>query len=185
MEVVRILVLSFLFKGESFSFVRGLWFLDLDNRKTLLVEIFGSPLHQVFLDGDWQIYCFLAFGYLLWDLYIFGKHCLVYRRATSTWAFLQGLPNSLGLDAFCIRGFSLLSMRSMISSCYFSVAFVLFSWRSKPNMVDVCCAGERAQWLPWAKHWTYNFIKSSQIDRDSIDHHHQGIYKVFQVRSTG
>ena len=40
-------VLSFLFKGESFSFVKGLWPLDLDNRKTLLVEIFGSPLHMV------------------------------------------------------------------------------------------------------------------------------------------
>ena len=35
-----ILVFSFLFKGESFSFVRGFWLLDLDNRKTILVEIF-------------------------------------------------------------------------------------------------------------------------------------------------
>ena len=34
--MVRILVLSFLFKGESFSFVRGLWLLDLDNRKLFL-----------------------------------------------------------------------------------------------------------------------------------------------------
>ena len=58
------------------------------------------------------------------EIYIFfGKHCLVYWRATSTLAFLQGFLNSLGLDAFCIRGFSLESMRSMISSCYFSVAF--------------------------------------------------------------
>ena len=126
--MVRNLVLSFLFKGESFSFVRGLWLLDLDNRETFLVEIFGSPLHLVFLDGDWKIFCFLAFVYLLRDLYIFfGKHCLVCKRATSTWAFLQGFLNSLGLDAFCIRGFSLASMRSMISSCYFSIAFVFFS----------------------------------------------------------
>ena len=35
-----ILVISFLFKGENFSFVTGLWLLDLDNRKTVLVEIF-------------------------------------------------------------------------------------------------------------------------------------------------
>ena len=66
-----IVILSFLFKGESFSFVRGLWLLDLDNRKKILVDIFGSPLHLVFLDGDWKIYCFLAFGYLFSDLYIF------------------------------------------------------------------------------------------------------------------
>ena len=70
--MVRILVLSFLFKGESFSFVRGLWLLDLDNRKTFLVEILGSPLHLVFFDGDWKIFCFLAFGYLMWDRYIFS-----------------------------------------------------------------------------------------------------------------
>ena len=121
-----ILVLSFLFKGESFSFVKGLWLLDLDNRKTIIVEIFGSPLHLMFLDGDWKIYCFLAFGYFLWDLYIFGKHCLVYRRATSTWAFLQGFLNSLGLDAFCIRGFSLVSMWSMISSLLFFCSICSF-----------------------------------------------------------
>ena len=30
--------------------------------------------------------------------------------------------NSLGLSSFLIRGFSLVSLRSMISSCYFSVA---------------------------------------------------------------
>ena len=52
-------VLSFLFKGESFLVVRGLWFLDLNNRKTFSVEIFLDLLcitqllkvlqiHQVF-----------------------------------------------------------------------------------------------------------------------------------------
>ena len=35
-----IVVLSFLFKGESFSFVRGLWLLDLNNRNTFFVDIF-------------------------------------------------------------------------------------------------------------------------------------------------
>ena len=67
-----ILVLSFQFKGGSFSFVRGIWLLDLDNRKTFLVEIIGSPLHLVFLDGDWKVFCFLAFGKFLGDLYIFS-----------------------------------------------------------------------------------------------------------------
>ena len=62
--MVKILVLSFLFKGERFSFVRDLWLLDLDNRKTFLRDIFGSPLHLVFFDGDWKIFWFLAFGYL-------------------------------------------------------------------------------------------------------------------------
>ena len=33
LKVVRLLVLSFLFKEESFSFVKGLWLLDLINRK--------------------------------------------------------------------------------------------------------------------------------------------------------
>ena len=60
-----IVVLSFLFKGESFSFVVGLWLLDLNNRKTFLVDILGSPLHLVFLDGDWKVFYFLAFGKLL------------------------------------------------------------------------------------------------------------------------
>ena len=38
-------------------------------QKHFLWIFLGSPLHLVFLDGDWKIYCFLAFGYLLWDLY--------------------------------------------------------------------------------------------------------------------
>ena len=37
------------------------------------MEIFGSPLHLVFLDGDWKVFCFLAFGKLLQDLYFFWE----------------------------------------------------------------------------------------------------------------
>ena len=88
------------------------------------------------------------------SIYFFWKQCLVYWRATSTWAFLQGFLNSLGLDAFCIRGFSLASMWYMISSRYFSVAFAFFSWCSKSDMVDVCCVGERAHWILGEKRWT-------------------------------
>ena len=69
--MVKILVLSFLFKGESFSFVKGLWLLDLINRKTLLWIFLGSPLHLMFLDGDWKVFCFLAFK-KLYEIYIFG-----------------------------------------------------------------------------------------------------------------
>ena len=122
--MVKILVLLFLFKGES-SFVRGLWLLDLDNRKILLVEIFWISFASGVL--RWWLESLLLPRIWVFDvrsIYFFGKHCLVYRRATSTWTFLQGFLNSLGLDAFYIRGFSLASMRSMISSCYFFVAFV-------------------------------------------------------------
>ena len=43
-----ILVLSFLFKGETFSFVRGLWLLDLDNRKLFLWNSWISFASGVF-----------------------------------------------------------------------------------------------------------------------------------------
>ena len=118
--------LSFLFKGESFSFVRGLWLLDLDNRKTILMEIFGSPLHLMFLDGDWEIYCFLAFGYLLWDLYFLETlSCL--QEGNFNLGIFAGVPQLAWIGFGCIRGFSLASLWSMISACYFSVAFDLLS----------------------------------------------------------
>ena len=148
-----ILVLSFLFKGESFSFVRGLWPLDLDNRKTILVEIFGSPLHLMFLDGDWKIYYFLSFGYLLWDLY-FVETLSCLQEGDFNLGVFAGAPQLAWIGFVCIRGFSLLSLWSMISSCYFSIAFVHFSWGIKSDMVDVCCAGEGAHWLPWANRFT-------------------------------
>ena len=52
-DLVMIEVLSFLFKGESFSFVRGLWLLDLNNRKTFFCGNFsGSALHLMCSNGD-------------------------------------------------------------------------------------------------------------------------------------
>ena len=53
-------VVSFLFKGESFSFVKGLWLLDLNNRKTFLWIFSGSALHLMFSNGDWIIFSLLA-----------------------------------------------------------------------------------------------------------------------------
>ena len=52
-------VLSFLFKGESLSFVKGLWLLDLNNRKTFLWIFSGSALHLMFSNGDWIVFYFL------------------------------------------------------------------------------------------------------------------------------
>ena len=145
--------LSVLYKGESFSFIKGLWLLDLDNRKTILVEILGSPLHLVFFDGDWKIYCFLAFGYLLWDLYFVETLSCLQEGDFSLGVFARA-PQLAWIGFACIKGFSLASLWSMISSCYFFVAFDLLSWRIKSDMVDVCCAGERVHWLPWANHFT-------------------------------
>ena len=105
-----IVVLSFLFKGESFSFVRGLWLLNLNNRKIFLWIFSGSALHLMFFGGDWKVSCVLAFG-ILCEIYIFFRdHCFVYKRAFSAGAFLQGDLNSLGLSLSCIRGFSFASL---------------------------------------------------------------------------
>ena len=124
--MVRILVLSFTFKGEIFSFVRGLWLLDLINRKISLWIFSRSALHMMFFGGDWKVSFFLAFR-IFCEIYIFFQDlCLVYRRVFSAGAFLQGDLNSLGLSLFFIKGFSLVSLRSMIFSCYFSVAFIFF-----------------------------------------------------------
>ena len=59
-DSVMIEVLSFLFKGESFSFVRGLRLLDLNNKKIFLWIFFGSALHMMFSNGDWIVFYFLA-----------------------------------------------------------------------------------------------------------------------------
>ena len=142
--MVRILVLSFLFKGESFSFVKGLWLLDLINRKTLnlinrktfLWIFLRSPLHLVFLDGDWKVFCFLAFGKLVWDLYIFRDHVLStggwlqigrFCRGSSTrldWFRLwQGVFISFNVIYDCIL---LLFCRSCFS---FMIRQIWYCWR--------------------------------------------------------
>ena len=141
---------SYLKEGASHcKGVFGSWIWIIEN---YFVEIFGSPLHLVFFDGDWKVYCFLTFGYLWWDLY-FWKHCFFYRRATSLGRFFRASSTRL-FGIACIREFSLASLWSMISSCYFSVAFVLFSWHIKSDMVDVCCTRERAHWPPWENRFT-------------------------------
>ena len=144
-------ILSFLFKGESFSFVRGLWLLDLDNRKLFLWIFFWISfasdvlrwwLESLLLPSIWEIVMRSIF---------FGDHCFVYRRTTSAWAFLQGDLNSLGLSSFFIRGFSLVSLRSMIFSCYFSVAFSFFlMWQQIWYGWRLLCRREGAL-TPWGR----------------------------------
>ena len=132
----------------------------------------------MFLDGDWKIYCFLAFGYLLRDLYFFGNIVLSIGGRLQLGRFCKGSSTSLAW-MYLYQGvfISINVIYDLI--LLFSVDFSFFSWCSKSNMVDVHCAGKRAQIVLHR-----SFLKSSQIDQDNIDYHHQGIYKVFQVRST-
>ena len=178
--MVRILVLSFLFKGDSFSFVRGLWLLDLINRKTFLWIFFGSPLHLVFFDGDWKIDCFLAFVYLLWDLYFLETlSCL--QAGDFNLGVFAGAPQLAWLGCILYQGvfisinaiydFILLFFCSIWSS--FLTHQIWYGWR-------LLCRREGAlASLGKSFHIEASF-KSSQIDQEGIDHHHhQGIYKVF------
>ena len=69
--MVRILVLSFLFKGESFSFVRGLWLLDLINRKIFFVDIFWICFASGVLRWWLENLLLPSIRNILWDLYSF------------------------------------------------------------------------------------------------------------------
>ena len=146
-----IVALSFLFKGESFSFVRGLWLLNLNNRKIFLWIFSGPALHLMFFGGDWKVSCFVAFG-IFCEIYIFFQDlCLVYRRAFSARVFLQGNLNSLGLFSSCIRGVSLALVWSMITSCYFFVDLAFLSWYEKSDIVDVCLCRREGALVTWSK----------------------------------
>ena len=123
--MVRILVLSFLFKWESFSFVRGLWLLDLINRN-FLVDIFWIPFASGILRWWLESLLLPSIREIVVRSIFFGNLCLVYKRTTSAWAFLQGDRNSLGLSSFFIREFSLVLWWPMISSCYFFAAYSFF-----------------------------------------------------------
>ena len=148
-----ILVRSFLFKGESFSFVKGLWLLDLNNRKTFLVDILGSPLHLVFLDGDWKVFCFLAFRKLLWDLYLFQESLFCLQEGDFNLGIFAGGPQLAWIVFIFIRGFSLVSLRSMISSFYFSVASSFFLMLQQIWYGWHLLCRREAHWLLGAKRW--------------------------------
>ena len=150
--MVRILVLSFLFKGESISFVRGLWFLDLDNRKTFLVDIswisFASGVLRWWLESlllpSIQKICVRSISFFSGSL-----SCL--QEGDFNYAFLQGGLNSLVLVSSYIRGFSLASLWSMIASCYFSVDLAFLSWYDKYDIVDVCVCRREGAVVTWSR----------------------------------
>ena len=121
-----IVVLSFLFKEESFSFVRGLWILDLNNRNNFLWIFSGSALHLMFSNGDWIIFRFLALWKFLWDLYFFAIIVLS-TGGHFGWSIFAGGPQLVRFSSSWIRGFSLVSLWSMITSFYFPVAFGFFT----------------------------------------------------------
>ena len=135
--MVRILALSFLFKGESFSFVRGLWLLDLDNRKTFLVDIswisFASGvlrwwLESLLLPRIREIF--------VRSIYFFGNLSCLQEGNISLGVF-AGAPQLAWIGFVCIKGYSFVSLWSMIYSCYFfySICFFLmmqqiwYGWR--------------------------------------------------------
>ena len=105
-----IFVLSFLFKGESFSFVKDLWLLDLDNRKLFLWKFSGSPLHMVFFDGDWKVFCVLSFGNL-YEIYVFFQESLsCLQEGDFSLSVFIGAPQLAWIGFARIKGFSLVSL---------------------------------------------------------------------------
>ena len=126
----------------SHPFEKWLWFWFshsyLKERASHLERVFGSwiwIIEKLFL---WKfldllcIWCVLRWWLeslllpsiqeIVMRSIFFGDHCLVYKRTTSAWPFLQGDLNSLGLSSFFIREFSW----PMISSCYFSATYSFF-----------------------------------------------------------
>ena len=120
-----IVVLSFLFKGESFLFVRGLWLLDLNNRNIFLWIFSGFALHLMFSNGDWIVFCFLALWKFMWDQYFFAIIVLS-TGGCFGWSVFVGGPQLVRFSSSWIKGFSLVSLWSMITSFYFLVAFGFF-----------------------------------------------------------
>ena len=143
------------------------------------MEIFWSPLHLVFFDGDWKVYCILAFKYLWWDLYFSWNLCHYLQEGDFTWAFLQGFLNlfvwhrfyqgsSYGfILSFLCRLFSFLLMHQI----WYCWCFLCRREGASASLGKSICIEYSS--------------KSPQIDREGIDNQHQGIYKVIQVRSTG
>ena len=125
-----IVVLPFLFKGESFSFVRGLWLLDLNNRKIFPWIFSESALHLMFSNGDWIVFCFLELWKFMWDLYFFRYHCFVYRREFWLEHFCRGTSTRLvifALDQGVFISFIVIYDYFVLLSC--SICFLCLYWK--------------------------------------------------------
>ena len=152
--MVRNLVFSFLFKGKSFSFVRGLWPLNLDNRKTFLVDIFWISFASGVL--RWWLESLLLPSIWVFDvrsIYFFLETLSCLQEGDFNLGIFPGLPQLAWLGCVLYQGvfISINAIYDFILLFFCSICF--FSWCSKSNMVDVCCARERAQWLLGAKRW--------------------------------
>ena len=166
--MVRILVLSFLFKGESFSFVRGLWLLHLDNRKTFIVDIFWISFASGVLRW-WLKNLFLP------SIWVFLVRSIFFCRGSSTCLDWMRLYQGVFISINEIYDFILLFFYSF---CFFlMMQQIWYGWR-------LLCRREGAL-TSWRKTLDIELAQSFSNWFGQQDHHHQGIYKVIQVRSTG
>ena len=63
--------------------------------------------------------------------------------------FVRG-PQLAWTGFVCDRGFSLVSLWSMIASCYFFVDLVFLSWYNKSDIVDVCLCKREGAMVTWS-----------------------------------
>ena len=120
-------VLSFLFKGESFLFVNGLWLLDLNNRKTF----FCGNFFWICFASDvlkWWLACLqlTSIVEILVRSIFFVAIIVLSTGGRFGWSVFVGGPQLARFSSSWIKGFSLVSLRSMITSFYCLVAFSLF-----------------------------------------------------------
>ena len=115
-----------LFKGESFSFVRGLWLLDLNNRKIFLWKFFSICFASDVL--KWWLASLKLPGIveILVRYIFFVAIIFLSTGGRFGWSVFVGGPQLARFSSSWIKGFSLISLWSMITSFYFLVAFSFF-----------------------------------------------------------
>ena len=119
-------VLSFLFKGESFSFVRGLWLWDLNNRKTFLWKFFWIWFASDVLKWWLASLQLLSIVEILVRSIFFVAIIVLSTGGRFGWSVFVGGPQLARFSSSWIKGFSLVSLWSMITSFYCLVAFSFF-----------------------------------------------------------
>ena len=90
--MVRILVLSFLFQGESFSFVRCLWLLDLINRKIFFVDILWICFASSVLWWWLENLLLPSIQNIVWDLCLFSGSLSCLQEGVFSWSVFAGGP---------------------------------------------------------------------------------------------
>ena len=110
---------------ESFSFVRGLWLLDLNNRKTFLWKFFWICFASDVLKW-WLASLQLPSIVEILVRSIFFAIIVLSTGGRFGWSVFVGGPQLARFSSSWIRGFSLVSLRSMITPFYCPVAFSFF-----------------------------------------------------------